>query len=100
MTLAPTAIRAHREQRRLELEWPDGRVDSLPFRHLRCECPCAVCVDEVTGRRVLKPESVPDTIAVHNIGFVGNYALRVEWSDGHSTGLYTWERLRHLGESR
>ncbi len=96
-TLTPQTLRAHRDERLLEIVWPDQRVDRLSYYDLRCGCPCAVCVDEITGKALLRRESIPADVHAQGVAFVGNYALRVDWSDGHSTGIYTWDRLRELG---
>ena len=48
----------------------------------------------MSGRRILKPETVPEDIKPLRIQLVGGYGLRVDWSDGHNTGIYTFERLR------
>jgi DUF971 family protein len=53
-------------------------------------------VDEFTGERTLDVASIADDIRIDDMQLVGNYALRIGWSDGHSTGLYTWSRLRAL----
>jgi DUF971 family protein len=53
-------------------------------------------VDEFTGERTLDVASIADDIRIDDMQLVGNYALRIGWSDGHSTGLYTWTRLRAL----
>jgi DUF971 family protein len=96
MTDPPTNIRALQADQVLELAWPDGRVDRLPYRYLRGECPCATCRDEWTGARILDPANVPADIALTGMEPVGNYAVRLAWSDGHSSGLYTWEALANL----
>ena len=80
----------------LQLFWPDGRKSALPFKFLRCACACAACVDEFTGEPLLEPATVPDDVSVNRLELVGAYALRIVWSDGHDTGLYTWERLAEL----
>ena len=95
---APSNIRVHREAREFEFVWPD-RTDRVPFRTLRLACPCAACVSENTGEALLDPDTVPDTIFPDGIGLAGNYALRVDWSDGHATGLYTWPHLRRIADS-
>lgn len=96
--LSPTNIKADRPNRWFEIEWPDGRTDRIGFRTLRSDCPCAVCVSEFTGERLLDPASVPETIEPVAVDLAGNYAMRVRWSDGHETGLYAWGHLRRLGE--
>ena len=98
MTSAPASIRALSDQRVFDLRWPDGTSQRLPFRLLREHCPCAGCVNEFTGERMLDPATIPDDIRPAHLAFSGNYALKITWSDGHDTGIYTWERLRSLGE--
>lgn len=93
---APIAIRAKRDSGRLELDWSDGTHSQIDFFDLRCACPCAMCIDEITGQPLLRPETVPRDVAPVQLGLSGNYALKVAWSDGHNTGLYTWDRLRTL----
>ena len=94
--LPPTHLRARKMERVLEVEWPDGLTAQIPFQLLRLRCPCAACVDEVTGERILDPSSIPGDIAPASLGFSGNYALKITWSDGHSTGLYTWDLLAEI----
>ena len=68
----------------------------VPARALRLACPCAECVEEMTGEPLLEPSRVPMDIKPLQLELVGSYALRVRWSDGHATGLFTWEQLRRL----
>jgi len=72
--------------------------DTYAVRDLRIACPCAVCRDELTGEMLLDPATVPEDIRPLNLVSVGNYALKISWSDGHDTGIYTFERLRSLTE--
>jgi DUF971 family protein len=97
--LAPTDIKADRPNRRFEVSWPDGRTDRIAFRLMRCDCPCAACVSELTGERLLDPTSVPQDVEPAAVELAGNYALKVRWSDRHETGLFTWDHLRRLGNS-
>ena len=80
----------------LQIRWSDGKVSVYPARFLRLACPCAHCVDEMTGRRVLQESSVPQDVRPVALEPVGRYAIQIRWSDGHSTGFYTWERLYAL----
>ena len=80
----------------LSILWQDGHQSVYPARYLRMRCPCAGCVDEWTGRRVLKSTDVSEDISPSSLEVVGRYALRVHWSDGHSHGIYTFEFLRNL----
>ncbi|HZD05663.1 MAG TPA: DUF971 domain-containing protein [Longimicrobiales bacterium] len=84
---------------RLRIRWRDGRIDEYEPRDLRLRCPCAGCVEEMTGRRILVPEMVPGNVHPRAIHYVGRYALQFVWSDGHQTGIYTFEYLRRLGEA-
>jgi DUF971 family protein len=76
------------------LRWPGQALVAIPSRHLREICPCAGCIEEFTGRKLLDPASIPADIRPERIEPVGNYAIQITWSDGHSTGLYTWKTLR------
>jgi Mrp family chromosome partitioning ATPase/DUF971 family protein len=89
-------IEAHPED--IVVEWPDGSKSKLINRMLRGACRCAVCVDEHTGEQLLDANSIPANIHVEDIQSLGNYAVCISWSDGHSTGIFTWDYLRDLGE--
>jgi len=82
----------------LRITWADGRVCRFEAPALRRACPCAQCVNEWTGQRVLKPEAVPDDITIGDIAIVGRYALNFVWSDRHETGIYSFRYLRELCE--
>jgi DUF971 family protein len=78
----------------LQIEWDQaGHVAFYPALALRLACPCAGCVEEVSGRPLLDPGTVSRDIRPVSVALVGAYGLRVDWSDGHSTGIYTFERL-------
>ena len=87
-----------RDARTLSVLWQDGRRDDFDVRDLRLACHCAVCVEETSGRALLDPKSVRPDIAPREISSVGNYAIRFSLNDGHSTGIYSFEHLRALGE--
>jgi len=72
----------------------EGHEALFAARALRLACPCAACVDEMSGRTLLEPSRVPPDVRPLQVALVGAYALRVTWSDGHATGLYTFEWLR------
>ena len=97
MRAAPTGIRLLRSENRLEIVWEAG---GPPSRHriwsIRTACPCASCVDEFTGEPLLDPATVPSDVGIVQLRAVGNYAIGVEFTDGHSTGLFTWDRLYAL----
>jgi DUF971 family protein len=78
----------------LRVRWPGGREVLLPAVRLRDLCPCASCVEEGTGRKLLDPATIPADIRPLELRPVGSYAVQLVWSDGHSTGLYSWQTLR------
>jgi ATP-binding protein involved in chromosome partitioning len=80
----------------IEIEWSDGKKSVFPARGLRMLCPCAMCVDEVTGARKLDPARVPEDVKALDFYPVGSYALQIRWSDGHDAGLYTYDFLWKL----
>ena len=98
MSSPPTIFRAHRSSSDFEIGWSDGQTARIPFRTLRWHCPCAVCVDEMTGVRLLQWDRIPEDIAPVQLEPSGNYAVKIVWSDRHYTGIYTWDRLRQLAE--
>jgi DUF971 family protein len=81
---------------RTDITWNDGHFSSYPSWYLRENCPCASCVEEFTGRRLLLQGNIPSTLERVNVELVGNYALSFSWSDGHSTGIYTFDFLRRI----
>jgi len=80
----------------LRIEWEDGHRSTYIPRQLRMACPCAGCVDEMTGRRTLTEAMVPEAIYPTSIEYVGRYALQFHWSDGHNTGFYPFDMLRRI----
>ena len=90
-----TPYRITRSEAGLSIEWEQGAPGAFhPARALRLACPCAACVEEMSGRPLLRPESVPIDVAPRTVQLVGTYGLRIVWSDGHSTGIYTFDALR------
>ncbi len=88
------------ERQELAILWPGGERAVVPSKRLRDLCPCASCVEEGTGRKLLDPATIPDDVRPTSIQPVGNYAIQIFWSDGHSTGLYTWRALREASGLR
>lgn len=82
----------------LRVTWGDDHVSHYRAPSLRRACPCAQCVNEWTGQRVLKPETISPDLTITDLSIVGRYALNFRWSDGHETGIYSFRYLRELGE--
>jgi DUF971 family protein len=92
----PIPQRIHRGEREIVITWADDHVGTYPARALRRACPCATCVEELTGRPLLDPATVPDDVTAERIDLVGSYAVRIVWSDGHDTGIYAYDVLRAM----
>jgi DUF971 family protein len=82
----------------LRISWADDCVCVYTAPELRRVCPCAQCVNEWTGQRMLKPETISEELTIADLSVVGRYALNFRWSDGHETGIYSFRYLRELGE--
>ena len=92
----PTEITRLPDLPGLRVTWSDGHVSVFPGRLLRLACACANCVNEWTGAGMLDASGVPERIAAETIDLMGLYGIRIHWSDGHDTGIYTFGRLRAL----
>ena len=90
----PQDIAPNADATALRIVWGDGEFSEYTPRELRIWCPCAACVEEMTGRPILDPAMVSADISLTKIEYVGRYALRFVWDDGHSTGIFPFEYLR------
>jgi DUF971 family protein len=82
----------------LTIEWSDGASSRFSAAELRRSCPCATCVDEWTGAKRLDAESIPDDLKITSTAVVGRYALNFEFSDGHDSGIFSYNYLRKLAD--
>ena len=80
----------------LLIAWDDQHRSLYGCDYLRANCHCAGCMDEMTGARIVKASAIPKDIHVLKMETVGNYAVRFKWSDGHETGIYSFDLLRAL----
>lgn len=78
------------------IEWTDGKRQDIRLSILQKHCPCANCVDENTGKRVVDPTSIKDDVRAYTVRSVGRYALQVQFTTGCSTGIYGFDLLRQL----
>lgn len=95
-TPIPTDIKLHRISRILELHYPDGEHFELPCEYLRVFTPSAEAKGHGVGQETLQVGK--RDVAIEAIEPVGNYALKFIFSDGHDTGLYSWDLLYNLGK--
>lgn len=82
----------------ISIEWSDEKETSYNAAELRRACPCAACVNEWTGEKILEPGSVAEDINFSHISIVGRYALNFHFSDGHDTGIFSFKFLRELAD--
>jgi DUF971 family protein len=92
----PTELTLHQQSRVLEIAFDDGRTFRLPYEFLRVHSPSAEVRGHGPGQETLQTGKRDVTIT--DVEPVGHYALRPTFSDGHSTGIYSWEYLYDLGE--
>ena len=87
----------------IKIDWKDAHHSDYELKYLRDHCPCASCTGaHGTPPRVPEPENnnpfqmYKPALKMLNAEPVGNYAIRIHWSDGHSSGIYSWEHLRSI----
>ena len=83
---------------KMNIIWRDGAHTVHDYWELRTSCPCAGCVSEITGEKILDDSTVDKGIHPLRSAYVGNYALQIFWSDNHNTGIYSFSSLRDSGE--
>ena len=95
-TPLPTEIKLHQASRILEIAFADGRRFRLPYEFLRVHSPSAEVRGHGPGQETLQTGKREVTIS--DVEQVGHYALRPAFSDGHDTGIFSWDYLYDLGE--
>lgn len=78
--------------------WNDGKEQCFRLSTLQRLCPCAQCCDEQTGQRLNNPVGIKDDVRAFHIRNVGRYALKIYFTSGCSTGIYSFDFLRRLSE--
>lgn len=99
----PKRIKLAAEDNSVAVEWSDGHRSLYPYKFLREKCPCATCTDaHGTGApRTNKVDSSPlpmfqKALKPEKAELMGRYAVNISWSDGHSTGIYSFDYLRDI----
>jgi DUF971 family protein len=96
--LAPTNITLHQKSRLLEIAFPDGKTFRLPYEFLRVQSPSAEVRGHGPGQEVLQVGK--SNVEIRSLDPVGSYAVQPAFSDGHATGIFSWEYLHFLGENQ
>lgn len=96
-TPIPTEIKLHQVSHVLEIAFSDGTRFKLPYEFLRVYSPSAEVRGHGPGQEVLQIGK--KSIEVKGVEPVGSYAVQLTFSDGHDTGLYSWDYLHELGEN-
>jgi len=96
MRETPVPETIHRTDQTVTITWDGSHIATFSARDLRLKCQCAECRDEMTGYPLLEPDTVPADIAPLAISLVGAYAIKIDWSDGHNTGIYAFDTLLAL----
>ena len=96
-----------KKDEKLEVAWQDGLLSTYPISLLRAQCPCAKCKQDRAEQeasknrlRVIQGAHSDAPLAVVSAEKVGNYAIRLIWTDGHDTGIYSWHYLREISPQK
>ena len=95
-TPIPSEIKLHQKSRLLELAYSSGEIFKLPFEYLRVYTPSAEARGHAPGQETL--QTGKREVDIERIEPVGTYALRLVYSDGHDSGLYSWDLFYNLGK--
>ena len=94
----PVALTVHQQSRALEIEFDDGRAFRIPFELMRVYSPSAEVQGHGPGQETL--QTGKRDVVIDAIEPVGHYAVKPTFSDGHDTGLFTWDYLYRLGSQQ
>jgi DUF971 family protein len=97
-TPAPLALTLHQQSRVLEVRFSDGQTFKLPFELLRVFSPSAEVRGHGTGQEIL--QTGKRDVDLTTLEPVGHYGVQPTFSDGHNSGIYTWDYLYHLGSQQ
>lgn len=93
-----------KKDQQLEIQWQDGQVSIYPIAYLRQQCPCAQCRQQRAEQQAAKGKvrlqvlsrAPTGPVVITDAQRVGNYAIRLVWSDGHDTGIYSYHYLHQI----
>ena len=98
MSAVPTEIKLHQKSRVMEIAFDDGRIFRLPYEFLRVYSPSAEVRGHGPGQEVL--QTGKQSVEIRSLEAVGSYAVQPAFSDGHGTGIYSWDYLYELGQNQ
>jgi DUF971 family protein len=98
VSATPTEIKLHQKSRVLEIAFDDGRSFRLPYEFLRVYSPSAEVRGHGPGQEVLQIGK--QAVEIRSMEPVGSYAVQPQFSDGHGTGIYSWDYLYELGQNQ
>ena len=84
----------------IKIDWKDGHRSEYGLDYLRAQCPCAGCTG-AHGVKTTAPDANPlqlykPALKMSDVEQVGNYAIRIDWNDGHKAGIYSYEHFRRI----
>jgi DUF971 family protein len=94
----PTEIKLHQKSRVMEIAFSDGHSFRLPYEFLRVHSPSAEVRGHGPGQEVLQVGK--QAVEIRTLDPVGSYAVQPAFSDGHATGIYSWDYLYELGQNQ
>ena len=94
----PTALTVHQQSKQLEVGFDDGQVYRIPFELMRVYSPSAEVQGHGPGQEVL--QTGKRGVVIQGLETVGHYGVQPTFDDGHSTGIFSWDYLHHLGQQQ
>ena len=88
------------DENQVRFMWTDGTTLTVNNRDLRLSCRCALCIHELTGEHLLKDKDIRPDIAAKKIIPLGNYAVGIDWNDGHASGIYPFKAIKLIADSK
>ncbi len=82
----------------ISIKWSDDAETHYTAYELRRSCPCAGCINEWTGEKMLDDTRIPEDISFRHTSIVGRYALNFHFSDGHDSGIFSFAFLRKMSD--
>jgi len=98
VSAVPTEIKLHQKSRVMEIAFDDGKTFRLPYEYLRVHSPSAEVRGHGPGQEVL--QTGKKSVEIRSMEPVGSYAVQPQFSDGHATGIYSWDYLYELGQNQ